>query len=378
MYRARKVHEAVEEFLSESEEERRRDLDSETRGVRLRSVMVTNVPPQLRSEQHLAEYFRYYMSKRLHHPTTIEPGFLSRLLAFMFNSTRLFMSSDEVDESHDDDEKMPLVDKVIVVRKMTELAYLLSKREVVLKKLEHADIKLAQKALTSVEDQILKARADKSRTKHRQTTARKEDLNAEDTREAQNRMASLMEALGPFVVKLGLLSPSRSSASWSTRMCALLSFRSSQVLPFEDNFEAELLGPGRRQDTTVWDALHGLPPENLHAYQPLIRLSSLFRGQTVPAIDFYTTQLRLLTARINEARSAPRESFQPSSTAFVTFRDTKDAKRACDDLPAHPRNPLVCEVQHAPDVGDLDWVRLMKTQFTGEFFKNWVVNIGVW
>ncbi|GAB1525578.1 hypothetical protein RhiTH_008741 [Rhizoctonia solani] len=129
---------------------------------------------------------------------------------------------------------------------------------------------------------------------------------------------------------------------------------------------------------TIWDAIHSLPRSDLDAYQPLINLSALFRGRTVPAIDFFTTKLALLSALIDESRGGCREDATPASTAFVTFKDPRDARRAAKELAAHPKNVLACVVTPAPDVRDIDWGRAMKSTYTGEFVKDWVVNMGVW
>jgi hypothetical protein len=146
--------------------------------------------------------------------------------------------------------------------------------------------------------------------------------------------------------------------------------------------EPDLVGPDNIREVkpgeTLWDALHGLPRSDLDAYQPLINLSTLFRGRTVPAIDFFTTKLALLSALIDESRSGGEAMEPPASTAFVTFKDPRDARRAVKELAAHPRNMLACVVTPAPDVRDIDWGRAMKSTYTGEFVKDWVVNLGVW
>lgn len=157
---------------------------------------------------------------------------------------------------------------------------------------------------------------------------------------------------------------------------------SAQVLRTHTLSVEQPYGPnGVRQvhpGETIWDALHSLPREDLDAYQPLIHLSALFRGQTVPAIDFLTTKLAFLSALIDESRSTGVECEPPASTAFVTFKDPRDARRATKELAAHPKNMLACVVTPAPDVRDIDWGRAMKSAYTGEFLKDWVVNVGVW
>ncbi|KAG8737834.1 hypothetical protein FRC10_007761 [Ceratobasidium sp. 414] len=135
-----------------------------------------------------------------------------------------------------------------------------------------------------------------------------------------------------------------------------------------------------REGETLWEALHSLPRDDLDRYQPLIHLSTLFKGRTVPAIDFLTTKLALLSALIEESRSGCGDNLEgaPASTAFVTFRDPRDAMRAVKELAVHPKNALACVTTPAPDVRDVDWGRAMKSTYTGEFLKDWVVNVGVW
>ncbi|KAG9077181.1 hypothetical protein FS749_010960, partial [Ceratobasidium sp. UAMH 11750] len=52
--------------------------------------------------------------------------------------------------------------------------------------------------------------------------------------------------------------------------------------------------------------------------------------------------------------------------------------RAIKELAVHPKNALACVTTPAPDVRDVDWGRAMKSTYTGEFLKDWVVNVGVW
>lgn len=158
---------------------------------------------------------------------------------------------------------------------------------------------------------------------------------------------------------------------------------SAQVLRTHTlSVDAQPYGPNGvrevRPGETLWDALHSLPREDLDAYQPLIHLSTLFRGRTVPAIDFLTTKLAFLSALIDESRSTGGGCEPPASTAFVTFRDPRDARRATKELAAHPKNMMACVVTPAPDIRDIDWGRAMKSAYTGEFLKDWVVNVGVW
>src|SRR5262245_34296015 len=62
-------------------------LEHEKEGLRLRTVMVSNIPPQLRSEKDLTEYFQYYMSRHVDKPSigltsSTQPGFFHKVGAF--------------------------------------------------------------------------------------------------------------------------------------------------------------------------------------------------------------------------------------------------------------------------------------------------------
>jgi hypothetical protein len=87
---------------------------------------------------------------------------------------------------------------------------------------------------------------------------------------------------------------------------------------------------------TVWHVLHALPRSYLDPYQPLVSLSTLFRGATAPAIDYYHVKVGLLTGLIQENRSKPPRDLIPTSTAFVTFHSPKDARRCVRSVKSFP------------------------------------------
>ncbi|KAF7798415.1 hypothetical protein EIP86_009636 [Pleurotus ostreatoroseus] len=379
------------------------------RGLRTRTIMVTDIPPSLRAEKELREYFEYYLSRPIAKPTvgvtsSAQPGFVDRMLAFVFNramrlASRMHKSSSMGDIAGDDvptspdlkqDADHPLIQKVVIVRKMTELVSLLERREEVLTYLEAAHIKLARNALQAVASHL----NSKSKTgilgevtgnlsmKFAQRLRTSSDLErgaattdegtAEGSVNGEDRMTMIARSLMPFLP----VSDTSARTQWYKR------FRGGKVvemqsptIPSTKSQKSPLLD----EDSTIWDALLSLPRSTLDAYQPLIHLSALFRGKTVPAIDYYTAKLNLLTSLITEQRAQPAHSYQPMSTAFVTFADPADARRACKYLAVHPNNPVnVCLVSMAPSYEDLNWKRLMKSTFRVEFVKDWVVNAGVW
>ncbi|KAG8953010.1 hypothetical protein FRC03_011953 [Tulasnella sp. 419] len=451
-----------DELDTEESEEKRRN-----RGWRLRTIMVSNIPPQLRDEKTLKEYFEFYMSRPLHEPPPA-PGLVSGIVSFISRFTqargikkaaaeesvpptpiRTNRSSLADDETLGSKHTPPKIEKVLVVRKMTELASLLDRREEVLRKLEEAHIKLANKALGAAKEWFERKRNNKSpcgmldRVASRRSLVRKSmshpqvqekeememgvDLERGGNRAEMEQEEAMMEvmanALEPFLYEFGLLKKEGESVKakeedekvgykWPLRFKfdgmkpSLYSQLGKKKDASEDSNHTPESDPRpsnndtyppRRSSTTnsstshssssttsedlpltIWEALHNIPRDHLDAFQPLIRLNSLFRGATVPSIDYHTAKLGLLTALINENRSRPTTDFAPASTAFVTFERYEDARVAVKCLPSHPKNPLTCLVVPAPEWGDLDWARLMTRTFTGEFLKDWVVDLGVW
>ncbi|VDC00686.1 unnamed protein product [Peniophora sp. CBMAI 1063] len=380
------------------------DRDDSTRGIRLRSIMVTNIPLSLRTEKELKDYFTYYLTKPVPKPLPLttrgRPGMTNRIYRFIFNhaSTRVQATlgqptvPEHPDGHHSRDNSSaegpvegqelgpdaPAIERVVIVRKMTELASLLERREIVLRKLETAHLVLAQRVLCAVRDEILR-REDRTtfalRVADRVADAMPENMKAEQC--SDNDMDVLIRELRPFVEDFGLLenvSPSTPGERSQQKWGFLGNWRQwkQQKRPWTNL--PEIKGPQR----TIWDALLGLPRGTLDAYQPLTHLNNLFRDKAVPAIDYYTAKLGLLTELIAENRAKPAHEYDPVSTAFVTFKDPADALKACQVLAVHPTNLLNCVVTMAPCYEDLDWVRLMKSAYRGEFVKDWVVNIGVW
>uniref|UniRef100_A0A0W0G127 DUF221-domain-containing protein n=2 Tax=Moniliophthora roreri TaxID=221103 RepID=A0A0W0G127_MONRR len=386
------------------------EVDLSNDGLRFRTIMVANIPPQLRDEKELREYFQYYMSRKLEKPamgvnSTTQPGFINKSLAFIFNHAKhiphLTHSKDEGSQPSNmrpNPDDVPVIERVVIARKMTELASLLERREEILRQLESAHIKLAKKALAAVKRAMELKEANKpfkfsrrgSRAaliaKQRKTNA---DIESGDPSQGgvlseEERMEQLIKVLGPFVEEFGLLNLAGKEGNSSLGNYAFKRLRAegSQDGDGETELSPTAYSPGSRrqkqQKKTVWDALLSVPRSSLDPYQPLVNLSHLFRGKTVPSIDYYTAKLNLLTSLITENRAKPVNKYDPVSTAFVTFAKAEDARRACNYLAVHPHNPLQCMVTMAPQYQDLDWQRVMKSSFNAEFVKDWVVSLGVW
>lgn len=412
-YREQRLQEAIHRAASDAEAEKESqyhphphpqypfqalpplDHDNTTKGLRTRTVMVTNIPPGLRSEKELKEYFEYYLSRPIAKPTfgvtsASAPGFFDRVLAFVYNKSSSLLSRvykkrvkpvGELSLGQDTDKQKifeaPIIDRVVVVRKMTDLASLLERREEVLRLLETAHIKLARNALDAVKEAmtphtkrtILKTAASRLScgVAFRDSPSATSDIERGATDQGstgdmgEERMDLLIRTLSPFLPSAEALREPGSFARFMER-----------ALRVEKDVELRLGAKQKtattsREHDTVWNALLSLPRSTLDAYQPLVHLSTLFRGKTVPAIDYYTAKLTLLTSLITEKRAQPITDYAPMPTAFVTFADPEDARKACKYLAGHPNNPLnACLVTMAPSYEDLDWVRLMRTTFRVE------------
>ena len=378
-------------------------VDDQYKGVRYRTVMVANIPGNLRDEQQLKEYFEYYLSRKIAKPTmgintSTQSGLVNRSLSYFWNRLRrippdgsthpdLIVDSSEdghIAESSAEDKRTGIVERVTVVRRTSQLATLLERREEVLRVLETAHIRLACEVLAVVavytKDRP-RGVLTKSRSIHHRTQAPflgtvkfwKNEVDVEKSAESgeqggENRMDLLIRTIGPFVEEF-------SSQTWPLQPFPR-TFLYKKSRPTDDK---QAMGEGEQNASyqlddhwgsekhkTVWDALLSLPRSVLDPYQPLIHLNSLFRGKAVPTIDYYTAKLRVLTSLITEARSLPQTGYDPVSTAFVTFETPMDARRACKYLAVHPDNPLVCTVAMAPLYEDIDWMRIMKLPYNLE------------
>jgi hypothetical protein len=375
------------------------DHDGWNRGLRHRTVMVTNVPLGLRSERELRAYFEYYLARpvdvpALGLPPSVAPGLLNKLVAFVYNrarrsrnrlSPRLLQTSKssqldkEVEQAGAPREEEPLhehpqIDRVVIVRKMSELATLLHRREEVLVKLEAAHIQLARRALAAVRKELhghtvpragadiflRRMRGDGAPAIHVEEASDADECGR-SPKHGEGRMDLLVRVLGPFAAQM---EPYTSSPR-------------HPLLPKEDPEHSSGHAHGE-EHKTIWDALLSLPRSTLDGFQPLMHLRRLWRGNTVPEIDYYAAKLALLNSLILELRARDATHVPPASTAFVTFREPAGARRACKYLAAHPTNPLSCLVTMAPCFEDLDWGRLMKTTYRAEVVKDWVVGLGVW
>ncbi|OCF45349.1 hypothetical protein I317_00872 [Kwoniella heveanensis CBS 569] len=296
---------------------------------RYRTLMVTNVPPDMRDEAVLRDYFDHYL-----HRHRVKKEGLEKVQTGKRKSRASFDALGKIGGI-----EIPLdseVDEVILVRKLGTISSLRGRRQDVLRKLELAHVNLAKRVLAAVSQHIHASRSNKTEfIKSGRSLASRAPPNAAKT----ERLQKLTEVLGPFV-------------------------------------DDDVSRPAKH--ATVWDALHSLPRELIDPYQSLTHLTSLFRDENAPLIDYLSTKLEYLTMLLNEARSRPLDSYPASSAAFITFKDAKTARLAHKILDNHPKRSLACHTTPAPDWTDILWPRLSKSVYKSEFVRSWIVFFGVW
>lgn len=335
-----------------------------SQGWRQRTLLVTNLPTTMRNEASVRRYFEEYLrpddaSSTTNHSQT------GSIVEHGTDSTSLSREGGQQSPGGPGPDLMPSrhsrspVQTVVQVRKMHELSVMLARRQEVLQQLEAAHVKLAQNVL---------GKADSTHRKRRNKQTSTSDQTAKG-----GVLSKLVFWKKP---KQQTTEAADKSAARDELADLLARFTTSSEQSREkriDSDDGEKVDDDQLNDT-VWEALADVPRHLLDPYQPVTRLSALFRGQKVPTIDYLLTKLNLLTALITEMKSRPPTDYEPASTAFVTFRDPRQARMVWREL----KTQIVVKARMAPEVKDLDWERLMRTSFTGNLVRGIGVNAFFW
>ncbi|WWC66498.1 uncharacterized protein I206_100400 [Kwoniella pini CBS 10737] len=160
---------------------------NEPKGIkRYRTLMVTNIPPDMRDEHILRDYFDYYLQR--HHSRKRSPDQPRPQL----NKPRLSLNGVEL-HRHEWTTEGSEIDEVILVRKLNTIASLRDRRQDVLRKLEIAHVNLAKR--------VLKAAASHKKTmKGAQVISEKAvDAPVRSGATKAERLSRLVQALEPFL-----------------------------------------------------------------------------------------------------------------------------------------------------------------------------------
>ena len=301
---------------------RRDGVRPEDVGWRFKTVMMRNLPPSLRSEAAIREYFEHHLQCS---PSLSQSPFQS-------SSTP---STPKADSNHVDPHTHSIVN-IIIVRKQDELNIKYRQRQDSLALLEAAHVSLALNVMKFVEKKVKSETEPPRRRLFRWRRAKEEVSDAEE----MIGDTLLVDTLRGFVA----------------------------------GTEPPVDAYGR--PISIWTVLHSLPRHLLDARQPLLRLKH-FRGQHIPAIDYHLTKLNLFTSLVEDDRSHSEENFSPTPAAFVTFSDAKTARRARKEIESSAFKTskrkegglLNVRIDTAPAVSDLVWSRLVKVSIAGDVLR---------
>lgn len=268
-------------------------------GWRHRTLLISNIPTEMRTEERL----RTYLTHLLHSPgvqasARADPGGIKSAVETEAAPTQAVENVDaqyppfDQVKSEDVDESITHIE---LVRRTADVHDLYKKRQEAHHELEKAHVELAQNVLEAVQE-------------HRDQQA------VPDQEKADPRFLEMVKLSKAF---------------------------------------ASYLDPLHRNEKSVWEVLRGLPPESLDPFQPTFRLTRLFKGQRVGASDYWLTKFNFLTAMLEERRAQPPSDFKPTPTAFVTFHSAAQARRLLQKVPHHPDRPWACRLEKAPDPRDL-------------------------
>ncbi|GAA5865963.1 hypothetical protein JCM8547_002898 [Rhodosporidiobolus lusitaniae] len=357
------------------------DLDPsippEDRGWRYRTVLVRNIPPPLRSEEAIRQYFEQFLnSPQPPSPSKVNLNQLDPTTPTSASPLRkdVIPLQDRKSEPSADSSAGPhsgFIAEIVLVRRHAELNELWEKYGEVLHQLETHHVALARAVMAWVAKKVKEAEAAKEEETPSVTPAEwwKSRLKTRKRREKEDLEKAarigdhlLISTLRPF------LTPSYSSADKPSHSTSSSSTDSSSSY------------------SSIWDALSALRsahPTILDRFQPLYKLK-LFHSARVPAIDFFTAKHNLLYMLIDDKRAHADTSFSAASTAFVTFHRASDARRARQELAWRPIRRLYhgrvldCKVSLAPEARDLHWPRLVMTSLQSDLLRGTILLILTW
>lgn len=316
-----------------------------------RTIMVTNIPPFMRDEVILKQFYsthlrgfamgwkaelpmffrRHVMNRKdrsrkkhtikLHRGS--EDGSRKDIIPPDGDQFRRSSDDDVNDRSADD-----FIEEVILVRRSNELETLRRQHANVIKQLETAHLRLAARVTHAIYRY--------NQAMHRDSKKKYQDVDKD----------KLAEALREFIPRDGSSTP--------------VTHIQDEHLP------------------SIWRALLDLPRELLDPYQAVYRKrkSKLsVRRLQAPLIDYLAAKEKILAEKMEAAISEPFETLQPASSAFVVFTEARFARRVLRELPSHPDHALGCQTQPAPDYTDLIWPRLVRAVYRADVFKNFFIGV---
>ncbi|RHZ46526.1 hypothetical protein Glove_615g10 [Diversispora epigaea] len=160
-------------------------------------------------------------------------------------------------------------------------------------------------------------------------------------------------------------SPSNHVADFSIISIVSCTFSGDDTIEHEDSYGRKFI---------LWNSLGQISKKILDKYQPTHMVSFT---KIVRSIDHFLKKFNYLDRRIAELRSMPINAapYKATSTGFVTFRDHISAQLCAQSIMCS--EPHVCTTKMAPEPRDLLWNNLTM-KFKEKLIRNIIVNSCVW
>ncbi|KAI5481744.1 DUF221 domain contaning protein [Pseudohyphozyma bogoriensis] len=335
-------------------------------GWRQRTVLMMNIPDAMRSEEAIRDYFAFHLrdaDSELTRTTSNQNAAPAPSKPFPNLKINVATANGEKQAA-----EKPLIVSVIVVRKMGELNDLFLKYKDALAQLETAHVILAEKVAAWGRRRVRDEERKRARAGGKEVEVEFEGHATKKWWEVWKKEPIQLSEEEMEIVREGD----------ETVLQSIRPFLAPRV---GNEKEAEAWRETDAKES-FWKVLHSLDPVLLDRFQPLFKLKH-FRGQAVPAIDYWLAKLNLLQRLIEEKRSNP-ESFDPASTAFVTFATVGAARRARQELKTRPGGRLYagrvfeCKTSWAPEVRDLDWNRLVYVSLSTDIVRGIILQVFTW
>jgi hypothetical protein len=315
-----------------------------------RSVMVTELPKELRSDEKLREYF-----------TSLGIG---------------------------------QVESAMVLRHSGKLSRKLARREQQLAELEELHIELAKNVMYAVKQHRAKQRS--NRDQEKENASDEADLNGEPSTMTQlesgathleeathrktptrRRKRDYIKFLLKFVAHIcgkRTAQPSSSAMYQASRSLFNNMGASRSSNPLLQDLNSSDLDSGDGE-FNIWRILSSLPRRALDPFQPIRIVMKSHQAREYPAIDYHLRKFNKQDRRVAELRASYMRIAKPTTTGFVTFVHPASAQLCAQSIISADKGS--CKINMAPEPRDIIWQN-HKVNRHARRARRTTINIAVW
>ncbi|CAG8516878.1 8128_t:CDS:2 [Ambispora gerdemannii] len=272
------------------------------------------------------------------------------------------------------------VESARLVRHIGKLNRKITRREKALLALEKAHIQLAKNVVYAIKKRKWYHFGVGFKPKHISSPKENNTANSNNDNDPSLELeagnAKERQILQPFVDLLDRRKKKQSNTleDQSTNKPSATSANTSTFSSSEDFLDQE---DGYGRQFLIWEALAQLPKATLDKYQPTHRIGYFGTGTRVLSIDHFLKKFNFLDRRIAEIRaiSVNERPPKPTSTGFVTFVNHTSANMAAQCIMSTKPHTLTTKM--APEPRDILWENI-SMRFREKMIRTWIVNASVW